>query len=352
MSQAVDVLIVGAGPIGLETAVACREAGLSTLVVEAGSIGNTIHRWTPQTRWFSSNERIAIAGVPLLTPDQSKCTREQYLNYLVGIARQFSIPVACYQRVESIVREPDRFLIATRGLNEHLKIAARFVVLATGGTDHPRRLQIPGEDLPHVEHRLREPIGYFGRRVLIIGGRNSAVEAALRLHHAGAQVSIAYRGGEFPSKSIKYWLYPELCSLIAQGRIAAHLARIPVAFTATHAVLASVNEPDSPDLQIPTDHVIVLIGFHQDKRIFENSGVELTGSAQSPVFDPVTMETNVPGLFVAGTAVAGTQSSSYKIFLENCHDHPARIVAKITGKPTASPLAQHSVSPGNFEPET
>ncbi|MBX3417826.1 MAG: NAD(P)-binding domain-containing protein [Pirellulaceae bacterium] len=347
-----DVVIVGAGPIGLETAIACHQAGLTATVIEAGPIGNTMNRWTPQTRWFSSNERIAIAGVPLRTPDQTKCTREQYLTYLCNVAQQFAVDVNCYQRVESVVREEDGFLVTSRHGEEICRWKSRGVVLATGGTDHPCRLGVPGEDLPHVEHRLREPVNYFSRRVLIVGGRNSAVEGALRLHHAGARVAVSYRGEEFPSQSIKYWLYPEFYGLVASGKIQAYLGTVPLEFAAGYAQLGSVAHPNQPPTKILADQVVVQIGFEQDKTLLERVGVKLADAARHPVYDPVTMETNVAGVYVAGTVIAGTQSSSYKIFLENCHDHALRIASHLSGRPLPQELPLQSRMPGNWEPES
>lgn len=334
-----DVVVVGGGPIGIEVAVAVQQANLRVVVLEKGCVGNTINWWAPGTRWFSSNERIAIAGVPLMTPDQTKATREQYLNYLLGIVRQFQLPIRTYEQVTTICPaahsdQENRFTVTTQRNGLRSEYHCQHVVLATGGTDHPNPLGVEGEDLPHVDGFLREPHTYFGRRVLILGGRNSAIEAALRLFHAGAEVTLVYRGTGLPEDHIKYWLLPEIRSLIRSGRINAHFGYVPLRITPNEVEFraAGTRNADQPNLVVQADSVLSLIGYYQDKSLFKETGIELQGAYEQPLFDPETMETNIKGIFIAGTATAGTQTSSYKIFLENCHVHVQRILHAITGQ--------------------
>src|SRR4051812_23508193 len=185
-----EVALVGAGPIGIEMAVALKRAGINYLHFDAKQIGYTISWFPYQTRFFSSNERIAIAGVPLQTADQTKATREEYLTYLRRVVQQFDLKVNTYEPVVGIERL-DRvgFRLTTRPPGGERAFRCRHLVLCTGGTDHPRRLNVPGENLPHVSHYFDDPHKYFGKRLLIVGGKNSAVEAALRCHHAGARVA-------------------------------------------------------------------------------------------------------------------------------------------------------------------
>ncbi len=326
------VAIVGGGPMGLELAVALTREGIDYELFEAKQIGHTMTWWAPQTRWFSSSERIAIAGVPLETLDQSKVTREQYLTYLRGIVRQFGLRVHTYEPVTDVQQQPDEtfaLMTSRHGIQRHVRCEA--VVLAVGGTDFPRLLGIEGENLPHVDGYFREPHNYFDRRVLIVGGRNSAIEAALRVHHAGGHVALSYRQAELPRKSIKYWLLPEIEGLIQAGRITAHLGTRPVRIKPNHVTLERIESGERYD--VPADVVLSLIGYEQDKRLLHNAGVELIGETQRPQFEMRTMQTNVPRLYVAGTAIAGTQSSHYRIFLENCHVHVERIVAHLQGRP-------------------
>ena len=332
-----DVAIVGGGPVGIELAIALRRAGVADVVhLEAKQIGNTMSWWAPQTRWFSANERIAIAGVPLVTPDQGKCTREQYLAYLRQIVTMFDLPIRTYEPVRSVERQGDGFVVRSLprdGVERALR--ARHVVLCTGGTDRCRTLGIPGEDLPHVSAFFADPHTYFRQRVVVIGGRNSAVEAALRCYHAGARITLSYRRGELPAKSIKYWLMPEMSGLMGEGKITAHFDTTPVAITPSAVTL---RHADGRTFDVPADFVLKLVGYEQDNALLVDSGIDLVGVDHVPSYDLQTMETNVPGLYVAGTAIGGTQSH-YRVFLENCHVHVARIVASLTGRGVAASVA-------------
>ncbi len=334
------VAIVGGGPIGIELAVALSRQRIPYQVFEAGSIGHTISWWAPQTRWFSSNERIAIAGVPLLTPDQSKANREQYLTYLRSVVTQFDVRIQTHTRVTDIGRDRDGFRLSVQSNRGTDQWHAETVVLAIGGTDFPKRLHVPGESLPHVDGYLRETHRYFGRRVLIIGGRNSAIEAALRLHHTGADVSLSYRGEALPEEGIKYWLLPEIRGLIAAGRITGLMPTIVQEILPGRVRLRRLD--DGSITEYPADDVLSLVGYEQDKSLLRAAGVQLEGETLRPVYDEATMETNVPGIYVAGTATAGTQSSKYKTFLENCHDHVDKIAAHLTGSNPSVPVRQYS----------
>jgi thioredoxin reductase (NADPH) len=339
-AQRTDVILIGAGPIGLELAVALKKHGIEYLHFDAKQIGYTISWFAPQTKFFSSNERIAIAGVPLDTPDQAKATREQYLAYLRTVAKQFELDVRTYEPVLGIDRVAGEFVVTTNPRGGKRTYRGNRVVLCTGGTDHPRKLGIPGEDLPHVDHYFRDPHTYFGREVLIVGGKNSAVEAALRCHHAGARVSLSYRRDQLPAKSIKYWLLPEINHLMEAGRIKSYLPTQPLAISPTHVTLRQITTGQT--FEVPADFVLALIGYEQDSTLFKLAGVQLVGDCGAPAYDDRTMETNVPGLYVAGTAVGGTQNK-YTVFIENCHVHVDRIVATLTGAappPAPATLAQ------------
>ncbi len=337
-----DVLIVGAGPIGLELAVALKRAGVDFVHVDAGQIAQTITWYPYQTRYFSSPERIAIAGVPLVTPDQTKATREQYLAYLRGVVEQFDLRVRTYERVIHLERAADGFTVTTDRRGSTRIYHTHRVVLAIGDMHRPRLLNIPGEDLEHVSHYFDEPHRYFRTRLLIVGGRNSAVEAALRCFRAGAEVSVSYRRDGFDEKSIKYWLLPEIRALIKAGKIGFHPRTIPTRITPQRVELVPTDasglaDADAgPARKVAADFVLLLTGYEMDTTLFEMAGVELVGENRAPRFDPETMETNVPGLFVAGTAAAGTQHR-FRLFIENCHPHVSRITRAITG---AAPPAE------------
>jgi thioredoxin reductase (NADPH) len=326
-ASSAEVVIVGAGPIGIELAVALKKARIDYLHFDARQIGHTISWFAPQTRFFSSNERIAIAGVPLVTPDQSKCTREQYLAYLRSIVLQFDLKIGTYERIVEIRRDGNEFALTSLRRGGERKYRAKNIVLATGGTDRPRKLDVPGHDLPHVSSYFQDPHDYFQKDLLIVGGRNSAVEAALRCHYVGARVTISYRRPQFDPGSIKYWLWPELSGLIKSGQIKAHFNSIIREIRPDAVTMACEN--GSP-FDVPADFVLLLIGYESDMSLCRLAGVDLKGPGQFPAYDPVTMQTNVPGIYLAGTAIGGTQEK-YAIFIENCHVHTDRILASLTG---------------------
>ncbi len=327
-----DVALIGAGPIGLELAVALKSAGIDYLQFDARQVGYTISWFAPQTRFFSSNERIAIAGVPLQTWDQGKSTREEYLAYLRRIVIQYDLKINTYEPVTEVAKLDDGFHLRTRTGGVEKSYHANRVVFCTGGTDRPRRLNIPGEDLPHVSHYFQDPHLYFRKRLLIVGGKNSAVEAALRCHHAGANVSISYRRDKLDPSSIKYWLQPEINGLIAAGRIGGFFNTVPIRITQSHVEFRRTAEDTTETgLAEPFDFVLLLVGYEADPTLLRSAGVELHGDCQLPIYNERTMETNIPGIYVAGCAVGGTQDK-YAIFLENCHVHVPRIVAALQGK--------------------
>ena len=340
MATTTDILIIGAGPIGLELAAALKLLGADYLHLDARQIGHTMSWYPRQTRFFSSPDRLAVAGVPLVTVNQEKATGEQYLAYLRGIVEQFDLEVRSYEPVTSIRRAGERFVVQS----ERRQYDAARVVIAIGDMHRPRMLNIKGEDLPHVSHYFVEPHRYFRKRLLIIGGRNSAVEAAIRCQRAGANVSLSYRKEAFDTQSVKYWLTPEIEMLIKTGRVTYYPHTRPVCITAEHVELEPIDDtgadadqtppqglnPPSPQ-QVAADFVLLLVGYEMDMTLFEQLGIDLFGENQAPKLDRQTMQTQVPGLYVAGTAAAGTQVR-FRLFIENCHAHVTKIIRHLTGQ--------------------
>lgn len=324
-----DVAIVGAGPVGLELAVGLKGAGIDYIQFEKGQIGQTIS-WFPRLmRFFSSADRIAIAGVPIPRVDESKCTREDYLAYLRGIVLQFDLPVQSYEEVTAIQRAGEKFSITTKSKGEKFHYYSRSLVLAVGDMHKPRMLNIPGENLSHVHHYFDEPHTYFRRKILVVGGRNSAIEAAMRCLRCGAEVSISHRGNEFDPGSIKYWILPEIQGLIERGEIQIYRNTVPKTIHNSSVTLAQID--DGRTFDIDTDFVLLMVGYLADMSLFRMAGVTLEGVEEKPVYNERTMETNVPGLYVAGTSTAGSQQT-YSVFIENCHVHVKRIIAALTGE--------------------
>ncbi len=343
--------IIGAGPIGIETAVGLKRAGAQAFHFEAGDLGSTMGWWAPGTRFFSSPERIAIADVPLLVEHQEKATREQYRQYLRQVVEQHQLSIKTFERVVDIARkaEDGSFVLTTMpsthgvgspmarriGSDADNELKKQYqvekIVLAIGNMHLPRMVEVPGEDLPHVSHYLEDPHKYYDKRVLIVGGRNSAVEAAIRLYRAGAKVTLCQRKSQLERKRIKYWLLPELEWLIKQGFVefvpGAHLKSID-----RKQVEVRVDDKQGTASQmIEADFVLLLTGYVQDTSLFSMLDIELETLENKPVFDAQTMETTTPGVFVAGTAIGGSAVRT-RVFIENAHEHVEKIVRAITGK--------------------
>lgn len=336
-----EVIIVGAGPIGLELAVSLQDAGVDYVHLERGCIGQTIADYPLQTRFFSTASRIAIAGMPLQTPDQGKATRETYLAYLRSVVDRYGLQIQDREEVVDLACVDDHdFQVTTLRRGETCNYSAKYVVLAIGDMHRPRLLKIPGEDLPHVNHYFKEPHQYFQQDLLIIGGKNSAVEAALRCYHAGSRVSISYRRDAFDPKSIKYWLLPEIESLIKHNEIMFYPSTEPTKIT-PHEV--ELKDASGRHRLVNADSVLAMTGYEQDKTLFEKVGLRLVGENQAPHYDFETMTTSIPGLYVAGTAAAGTQDH-FKLFIENCHPHVTKIITQITGEPPRDALVNRTAA--------
>lgn len=334
---ATEVLIVGAGPIGIELAVALKREGVPYRQLDAGQIGATIEWYAPQTHFFSSPERIAIAGVPLATLDQSKATREEYLLYLRSVVAQFELEIETFERVTTLAPRPGGGLVATsRGPRGERRWRARHVVLAIGDMHAPQRLGVPGEDLPHVSHYLDEPHRYFRRRLLIVGAKNSAVEAAIRCYRVGARVSLSYRGAEIDPERVKFWLLPEIRALLRDGQVRWLPRTAPREIRPGSVLLERLGDDGEAaggePVEVAAEEVLLLTGYVQDPDLFAQAGVTLEGPGRKPRYDEATMETDVPGLYVAGTATAGTQLGGSRAFIETTHVHVERIVAAVTGR--------------------
>ena len=331
-SDAPDVVIVGAGPIGIETAIELGRQGVRALVLDAGAIGQQILDFPPATRWFSSPERLGIGGIPFTTPSAEKGTREEYLAYLRQVVDACKVEVKTFQRVDSIVplEGGTGFRLGTTslsGLQQTMDVSK--VVIATGGTARPRRLGIPGEDRPHVHRSIGEPHRFHGRRLLVVGGKNSACDAAVLAYRCGARVTLCHRGRKIHER-VKYWIKPELEAMIRSGQIDARFGMVPLSIEPDQVVLRCVEGGATSEIEV--DDVLIAIGYESDQGLLRAIGVGLEGTAQSVEHNPETMETDVPGIYVAGTVVAGTQAS-FRVYIENSHVHARRIAAALSGSP-------------------
>jgi bacillithiol disulfide reductase len=323
-----DVIIAGAGPAGLATAIAAARSGLSYLVVEKGALVNSLLHYPTEMVFFTTPELMEIGGMPFVSP-YDKPTRLEALRYYRRVADAFNLEIAFDETVVAVARGPrvpnDRgsFLIDTqsaRGIRRTFH--GRTVVIATGAYDFPNRLEVPGEDLPHVSHYYTSPHPFFRKRVVIVGGKNSAAEAALDLYRAGAHVTIVHRHAAL-GESIKYWVKPDIENRIKEGSIAARFETSVVEIRPTSVLVQRVGLHE----EIPADGVFLLTGYLSDNTLLRAAGVEIDPETCGPKHDPNTYETNVPGIYVAGAVVAGRQSG--RIFIENGRFHGQVVIKEI-----------------------
>ena len=321
-----DVIIVGAGPSGLSAAIAAKQRGLDYQILEQGTLVNSIFRFPPQMVFFTTPELLEIGGLPFVSPFE-KPTRAEALRYYRRVVDTFDLQIAFDEQVLSIGagkaggggEEEASFALETQTVRGARRVRyGQNVVLATGYYDLPNRLNIPGEDLPHVHHYYSEPHPYYRKRVVIVGGGNSAAEAALEMYRAGARVTLVHRWPELKS-TIKYWVRPDIENRIKEGSISARFGVCVAEIRPTSVVLAGGEE-------LPADAVFLLVGYHADWDLQAAAGVELN-DRRAPIYDPETFETNVPGLFVAGGALAGIDTGT--IFIENGRFHGEKIIEVI-----------------------
>lgn len=312
-----DLIVVGAGPCGLSCAIAARRAGLGAVVLEKGGVVDSLYRFPRQMTFFSTPDLLAIGGVPFIVAGE-KPTRAEALSYYREVARAFDLPLRLYERVEAVARDADGFTVRSAAGTHR----ARHVVLATGYFDTPNLLGVPGEDLPKVSHYYTEGHPFFDRDVLVVGGQNSAVEAAMDLYRSGARVTLVHRRPELGDK-IKPWIRPLVDSHLRKGHIRALLNTRVEEIGPHHVVVNREGERE----RLANDFVFALTGYRPDHTLLGRLGVTVDPETGVPRHDPETMETDVPGLFLAGVIAAGYDAN--KIFIENGRFHGERIVARI-----------------------
>lgn len=312
-----DLLIVGAGPSGLACAIEARQHGLSTLLLDKGSVADAIRRFPTFLTFFSTPELLQIADLPFVV-SSFRPTRVDCLRYYQTVARHYRLPVRSGEKVIGLEKGNGSFSVRT----QDSLFSARNVVVATGYFDHPNPYNVPGSHLSKVHRYYSEPFEYAGKEVAVVGGRNSAVEVALDLFRNGAKVTLIHRGLKL-SDGVKYWILPDLENRIKSGEIRALFG------TAVREIRKDVIRTEGEhQLKLTYDALFVMIGYRPDNALLQAVGVEVQEDSLAPVHDPGTMETNVEGLFVAGSIAAGKLNN--KIFIENGREHGKLIVQKIT----------------------
>jgi thioredoxin reductase (NADPH) len=331
MADAQGLAVVGAGPAGLATAIAASKAGLDYTVLEKGTLVESIFRFPRQMTFFTTPELLEIGGLPFVTPYE-KPTQGEALRYYRRVADTYDLRLELGFEVRAIRRDSDGFRLSVRAHEVEGERRFRRVVVATGYYDHPNRLGIPGEELPHVSHYWTEAHPFYRRRVVVVGGKNSAAIAALELHRAGATVTLVHRR-ERLSDSIKYWIKPDIENRIREGSV--H-ARFETSLVAIERERVLVRGPEGEDA-LPAEAVFLLTGYHPDVELLRGAGVIVDPTTLKPQIELETLETNVPGLYVAGAIASGRETS--RIFIENGRFHGEAIVNAILGRSARVPTS-------------
>ena len=324
MSDRADVVVVGAGPCGLAAAISAQRAGLTTIVVEAGCVVHAITQYPLQATFFSTAEKLSLGGLPFVIAEP-KPTRRDALVYYRAVVQHFGLTVRQYESVLAIEGAAPALHVLTDRRGTGRRITAPAVVVATGYWGSPNLLHVPGEHLGHVSHVYREGHQAFQQDVVVVGGGNSAAEAALDLWRCGARVTLVHFGATF-DKKIKPWVLPDFTNRVAEGSIAVRWERRVASIDAGHVTLADLTGATE---RVPADHVFLLTGYAPDTELLRAVGVTIDPASGIPTHDPATMETNVPGVFVAGVVTAGYDAN--KVFIENGRYHGDRIVARLQG---------------------
>jgi bacillithiol disulfide reductase len=335
-SNSFDVICVGAGPTGLACAIEAKRAGLRPVVIDKGCLCNSLYHYPMNMQFFTTVERMEIGDLPM-TSATAKPTRPEALKYYRRAAEHYGIDTRLYQRVGKIGGHDGAFVVHTTDNEGHAhEYRGRKVIIATGYYDLPNYLGVAGEDLPFVSHYFTDPHPYWEQDVVVIGAKNSAAEAALELFRAGARVTLVHRGATVGEK-LKYWVKPDIENRIRAGEIKALFNHRATRFEPGRVYIEHCGSasPGSDgggrkDEVLPAVQVFALTGYHPDFTFLTEQGIHLDPVTKRPEVDPDSLETNVPGIHVAGVVVGGRNTSD--IFIENGRFHGREIIAALTGK--------------------
>ncbi len=316
-----DILIVGGGPIGLTCALEAEKHNLKYIIIEKGTIVNSLYNYPLYMRFFSTAERLEIGGIPFIST-APKPGRQEALEYYQGIARHKSLHINLYEKVEKISKFSEVFEVETSE-SEYL---AKNIIIATGFYDIPNLMNIPGEDLPKVRHYYTEPYPYAKQKIVVVGASNSAVDAALETYRKGAEVTMIIKGDKI-SDSVKYWVKPDIENRIAEGSIKAYFNSEIIEIKEDIVVF---RNSDGEIKNLKNDFVLAMTGYLPDFEFLKNSGVKLEGECLNPIYNPETMGTNVDHLYLAGVVCGGKNTHLW--FIENSRIHAEMIVKDIISK--------------------
>nr|WP_281975467.1 YpdA family putative bacillithiol disulfide reductase [Halobacillus litoralis] len=322
MHQDEKVIIIGGGPCGMSAAIELNKSGIEPLIIEKGNIVNSIYNYPTHQTFFSSSEKLEIGEVPFIT-ERQKPVRNEALAYYRSVADRKQLRVNTYERVLEVVRNDDGFTVHTeKEMGKEAVYEAEQIVVATGYYDQPNYMGVEGEDLPKVMHYFKEAHPYFNKKVAVIGGKNSAADAVLELEKSGAHVTVLYRGEEY-SKSIKPWILPQFEALVRKGIVDMEFCANVKEITQDEVIYDCRGE----EKRIDNDFVFAMTGYRPDHSFLTRMGVEMDSETGRPTFDEATMETNVPGIYIAGVIAAGYNNN--EIFIENGRHHGGKIAEAI-----------------------
>ena len=320
-----QAIIVGAGPCGLSAAIELEKIGVSCSVIERGNIVDAIYRYPTHQTFFSSASLLEIGDIPFICKDL-KPRRQDALVYYREVVTRTGLNVHPFETVESVEKTNDRFVVTSRHDRRGVTVReADYVILATGYYGRPRMLDVPGESLPHVHHYFNEAHPYYRQHVTIIGGKNSAVDAAIELEKAGAYVTVLYRGDSY-SPSVKPWVLPNFDSLVRHEKVRMEFGATIDRITEDGVYYHQSGE----EKHVDADYVLAMTGYQPDHHLFESSGIIIDEESGVPTYDEETFETNVEHLFIAGVVAAGNDAN--KIFIENGRFHGKAIAATIANR--------------------
>lgn len=315
-----DVLIIGGGPIGLACALEARKNNLKYIVIEKGTVANSIYKYPLYMTFFSTADRLEIDEIPFITT-RPKPGRQDALEYYQGIAKAKDINIKTYEKVINI-KKTAFFQVET---SKQIYFAKNIIV-ATGFYDIPNLMKIPGEELPKVSHYYTEPYPYTFQNVMVVGSSNSAVDAALEIYRKGGNVTMVIRSSEI-SKSVKYWVKPDIENRIKEGSIKAFFGAELLEIK-PNSVVFRTNAGEIKEIE--NDFVLAMTGYLPDFEFLKAIGIDLKNNCQNPHYDPATMETNIDGIYLAGVVCGGKDTHLW--FIENSRIHAKQIIRDIIRK--------------------
>ena len=314
-----DIVCIGAGPTGLATAIEAKRAGMRPLVIDKACLCNSIFHYPVNMVFFTTPELLEIGDLPLVCAAE-KSTRIEALKYYRKAAEHYGLELRLYERVRRVDGQDGSFSVVTETeKGTEGKYPGKKIAVATGYYDLPNKLDVPGEELPHVSHYYTEPHEFWNQDLVVIGGKNSAAEAALDLFRNGARVTLVHRGKEL-GKTIKYWVRPDIENRIKAGQITALFEARVEEITKDEVIV----EQQGRTKRLPAKKVFALTGYHPDYSFIESLGIRLDPESKKPTMDPKTLESNVPGIHLAGVVTGGRHTG--EIFIENGRLHGKQII--------------------------